>query len=153
MTAVLLFFLMGVALLAADIFASSFVLAIAGAASMLTGAAFTYRTYGAVDAGLAALAALVLLGVTVYLELVILPRTRFGRGLVVHASSGSDKQPLAPADVVGKAAEALTTLAPSGYILVEGRRYEAFCQSGLAAKGAALRVVGQDHFRLIVSKN
>jgi membrane-bound serine protease (ClpP class) len=53
--------------------------------------------------------------------------------------------------VVGRPAEALTTLAPSGYVAVDGRRYEAFCQSGHAAKGATLRVVGVDNFRLIVS--
>ena len=50
-------------------------------------------------------------------------------------------------------AEALTTLAPGGYVLVEGARYEAFCQSGFAAKGSALRVVGLDNFRLIVTQS
>jgi membrane-bound serine protease (ClpP class) len=54
---------------------------------------------------------------------------------------------------VGKTAEAVTTLAPSGYVVVDGRRYEAFSQSGHAAKGAILRVVGLDNFRLIVTKN
>jgi membrane-bound ClpP family serine protease len=95
-----------------------------------------------------------LLGLTLYLELVVLPRTRFGRGLVVQSTTGSTSQPaFPPAEaVVGKTAEALTTLAPSGYILVDGRRYEAFCQSGHAAKGSPLRVVGSDNFRLIVSK-
>jgi membrane-bound ClpP family serine protease len=61
--------------------------------------------------------------------------------------------PLAnPGEVVGKAAEAVTTLAPSGYVLVEGRRYEAFCRSGHAPKGAALRVIGIDNFRVIVTQ-
>jgi membrane-bound serine protease (ClpP class) len=55
--------------------------------------------------------------------------------------------------VTGREATALTTLAPSGYVLVDGRRYEAFCQSGLAAKGSVLRVVGTDNFRLIVTKS
>jgi membrane-bound ClpP family serine protease len=54
---------------------------------------------------------------------------------------------------VGKAAEAITPLVPSGYVLVEGRRYEAFSQSGHATKGATLRVVGLDNFRLIVTKS
>jgi membrane-bound ClpP family serine protease len=54
--------------------------------------------------------------------------------------------------VVGKPATADTTLAPSGYVLVDGRRYEAFCRSGHVAKGEVLRVIGADNFRLIVSK-
>jgi membrane-bound ClpP family serine protease len=68
----------------------------------------------------------------------------------VHATS----QPtLADKDsVVGKTAEAVTPLVPSGYVVVEGRRYEAFSQSGHAAKGASLRVTGLDNFRLIVTK-
>ncbi len=155
MSTIVILYLVGVALLAADIFASSFVLAVAGAAAMTVGCDVAYRHYGASAAGLAGLAALGLLGLTVYLEIVVLPRTRLGRGLVVHSTTGSVSQPPQPpiSSVLGKAAEALTTLAPSGYVEVEGRRYEAFCQSGHAAKGTKLRVVGLDNFRLIVSQS
>ena len=154
MTTIIILYLVGIALLAADVFASSFILAIAGAFSMAAGCFAAFRIYGGSAAGLAALVAFALLGLTVYLELVVLPRTRLGRGLVVHSTTGTPSPPVAPsADaVVGKPAEALTTLAPSGYVSVEGRRYEAFCQSGLAAKGSTLTVVGLDNFRLVVSK-
>lgn len=152
MTAILLLFLLGVALLAADVFVSSFILAICGGAAMFGGCALAYGRFGALAAGGAAAAALILLGGTIYFELVVLPRTRFGRGLVVQSTSGRASPQLASADVVGKPAEALTTLAPSGYVLVEGRRYEAFSQSGHVQRGTALRVVGLDNFRLIVTK-
>jgi membrane-bound ClpP family serine protease len=55
--------------------------------------------------------------------------------------------------VVGKVGEAATTLAPSGYVLIEGRRYEAFSQSGHMDRGTALKVVAVDNFRLIVTKS
>ena len=153
MSTIFLLFLVGVGLLAADVFVSSFLLAVCGAVAMLAGCVVAYQRFGAFDAGLAGLAAVALLGGTIYVELVLLPKTRFGRGLVVQSTSGAASQPpLASAEVVGKAAQAVTTLAPSGYVTVEGRRYEAFCQSGHAAKGTALRVVGLDNFRLIVSK-
>ena len=137
MTAILLLFVLGVALLAADVFVSSFVLAICGGAAMLGGCALAYRHFGMVAAACAAAAALLLLGGTIYFELVVLPRTRFGRGLVVESTSGAGEPPLVAdgPDVVGKAAEALTTLAPSGYVLVEGKRYEAFSQSGHVQRG------------------
>jgi len=152
-TEILLLFLAGIALLAADVFVTSFILAAVGGVAMLGGCALAYRGYGALGATLAAAAAVALLGGTVYFELFILPKTRLGRGLVVHSTQTATSQPpVASADaVIGRAAEALTTLAPSGYVMVDGRRYEAFCQSGHAAKGAVLRVTGADNFRLIVS--
>jgi membrane-bound serine protease (ClpP class) len=152
-TAVILLFAVGIVLLAADVFVASFLLAALGGAVMLVGCVVAYQALGAGAAGLATLAAVGLLGATVYLELIVLPRTRFGRDLVVQAKVDATSQPpVAPAEsVVGRPAEALTTLAPSGYVAVDGRRYEAFCQSGHAAKGATLRVVGVDNFRLIVS--
>lgn len=154
MSAVLILFVAGIALLAADVFATSFVLAIGGAVAMGAGCLAAYRHFGAAAAGFAGLAAFGLLGLTVYVELVLLPRTRLGRGLVVESTTGSTSQPPPPPAeaVVGKAAEAVTTLAPSGYVTVEGRRYEAYCRSGHAPRGAELRVVGLDNFRLIVSK-
>jgi membrane-bound serine protease (ClpP class) len=54
--------------------------------------------------------------------------------------------------VVGREAVAVTTLAPSGYVELDGRRYEAFCQSGMATAGARLRVVDVDTFRLVVNQ-
>jgi membrane-bound ClpP family serine protease len=154
MTAILLLFLVGVALLAADVFVSSFLLAILGGCVMLAGCGVAYHNFGFIGAVVGGLSAAALLGGTVYAELFLLPKTRFGRGLVVHATSGpGGPPPLAAADVVGAAAVALTTLAPSGYVLVGERRYEAFCRSGLAAKGAELTVVGLDNFRVIVAKN
>jgi membrane-bound ClpP family serine protease len=76
-----------------------------------------------------------------------------GKGLVVESTSGSSSQPpVAPEAVIGKPATAVTILAPSGYVLVEGRRFEAFCRSGHADRGDALSVIGVDNFRLIVTK-
>jgi membrane-bound ClpP family serine protease len=128
MSGILILFVVGVALLALDVFASSFLLALGGAGVMAVAAGVAYRDFGPAAAGAAALAALVLLALTIYLEIVVLPRTRFGRGLVVHSTTGTAQAPLAvAADVVGREAAALTTLAPSGYVLVDGKRYEAFC--------------------------
>lgn len=154
MNAILLLFLVGVVLLAGEIFTPGLVLGVLGALAMIAGCGLAFSQFGQAIGSLATFAAVVLLGLTLYLEMVWLPKTRFGKKLVVHSTVSSTSQPM-PAEaeaVVGKAAEAVTTLAPSGYVNVEGRRYEAFCQSGHAAKGAALRVIGLDNFRLIVTK-
>jgi len=94
----------------------------------------------------------VLLIGTVYFELVVLPKTKFGKGLVVESTSGINAAPQATEAIIGKLGETLTTLAPSGYIQIDGQRYDAFSQSGHVVKGSQVRVVGVDNFRLIVTQ-
>jgi membrane-bound ClpP family serine protease len=155
MTLLLLLFIVGIVLLAADVFVSSFVMAVIGGVALLAGCVVAYQDFGVLASGLAGIVSVALVGAVIYLELVFLPRTRLGRGLVVEGTSGSSSQPaVAPgAAIVGKPATADTTLAPSGYVLVDGQRYEAFCRNGHAARGETLRVIGMDNFRLIVSKS
>ncbi len=155
MNAILILFLLGVVLLAGEVFVPGAVLGILGAISMFAGCVISFLQLGTGYGMLATVVALALLGLTLYVELVWLPKTRFGRKLIVHATVDATSQPpLADkAAVVGKAAEAMTALVPSGFVLVEGRRYEAFSQSGHVPKGAILRVSGLDNFRLIVTKS
>jgi membrane-bound ClpP family serine protease len=126
-----------------------------GGIALLGGSILTFSQFGVMPGVLATIAALFLVGAMLYVELVWLPRTRMGRGMVVEATI--DSQASAPAaaahEVVGQPAVALTTLAPSGFVSVAGKRYEAFSRSGHAPRGAALTVVGIDNFRLIVSES
>ena len=98
------------------------------------------------------LSTLILLGLTLYGELIWLPQTKFGKKLIVQSTIAATSQPpLATQDnVIGKTAEAVTPLVPTGYVLVEGQRYEAFSPAGHVDKGELLRVSGLDNFRLIV---
>ncbi len=154
MNAIFLLFLFGVLLLAGEVFMPGAVLGILGALCMAAGCVISFLQFGAGFGILATIIALGLLALTLYVELVWLPKTKFGKTLIVHSTVEATSQPaLAEKEnVVGKTAEAVTPLVPSGYVLVEGRRYEAYSQSGHAAKGALLRVTGLDNFRLIVTK-
>lgn len=152
MNAIIILFLTGALLLAAEVFLPGAIAGIMGALALLTGSILSFREFGFGGGLVASAAAVTLVALMLYIELVVLPKTSFGRKLVVQATVDATSQP-PPAHleaVMDKPAEALTTLAPSGYVLIDGRRYEAFCRSGHAAKGAALRVVGMDNFRLIV---
>jgi membrane-bound serine protease (ClpP class) len=154
MNAIIILFVTGALLLAAEVFLPGAVAGILGTIALLAGSLLSFHEFG-IGGGMAASAgALVLLGLMLYFELVVLPKTAFGRKLVVQATVDATSQPPPArlAAVLDKPAEALTTLAPSGYVLVEGRRYEAFCRSGHAEKGAPLRVIGMDNFRLIVTQ-
>jgi membrane-bound serine protease (ClpP class) len=153
MNAVLLLFAVGVMLLAGEVFVPGAVLGIIGGLAMAVGCGVAFFQWGALGGAIATVTALGFLGITLYLELVWLPQSRLGRGMVVESTLDATSQPpLATADIVGKMAEAETPLVPTGYVRVEGRRYEAFCPAGHVAKGAMLLVASQDNFRLIVTK-
>ena len=154
MTAIILLFMVGAMLLAAEIFLPGAVAGIIGGLALLAGSLLSFREFGFNGGMLASFGALLLVGLMLYLELVLLPKTSVGKRLIVQSTvSATSQPPPATAELVGRAAVALTTLAPSGYVEVEGRRYEAFCRSGLVQKGTELRVVGLDNFRIIVTRN
>lgn len=154
MNMVLLLFLFGILLLAGEVFVPGAILGIIGAICMLVGCVFSFMTFGTVGGLVATGIAVLLLLLTVYIELVWLPKTAFGQRLVVKSRVDATSQPPVAelSAVLDQPAEAMTPLVPSGYVRVGGRRYEAFSQSGHVAKGESLRVVGIDNFRLIVSR-
>ena len=155
MNAIVLLFVTGALLLAAEIFLPGAIAGVIGTLALLAGSILSFREFG-FNGGLAASgAAVALVFLMLYLELGVLPKTAFGRKMIVQAKVDATSQPpIARLEtVLDKPAEALTTLSPSGYVLVDGRRYEAFCRDGQAPKGAMLRVVGVDNFRLIVTQS
>jgi membrane-bound serine protease (ClpP class) len=154
MTAIVLLFLLGTVLLVFEVFMPSSILGILGGLAMLGGCIAAFMNFGVGGGSLAILVGLAILGLALYAEFGLLPKTRLGKRFFLHDSIGATSQPvLAEADaVVGKLCEAVTTLAPTGYVLLDGRRYEAFSQSGHVAKGTTLKVVAVDNFRLTVTK-
>jgi membrane-bound serine protease (ClpP class) len=155
MNAIIILFLIGALLLAAEVFLPGIIAGVLGGLALLVGSILSFGEFGLWGGVIASVAAIGLVVLVLYLELVVLPKTAFGRKMVVQATVSATSQPplASPESVVDQPAEALTTLAPSGYVLVGGRRYEAFCRSGHAAKGATLKVVGLDNFRLIVTQS
>jgi len=153
MTTVVLLLSLGIVLLVLEVVVPGGVLGVIGGLSMLAGCAVAFNTFGLTGGGLATLIALLALGAALYVEFALLPRTRVGRRLFLHKSiDGKSQPPPADAAVVGRMAEVATTLAPTGYVLLDGHRYEARSQSGLIDKGATVRIVGVDSFHLIVSQ-
>ena len=155
MTAIVMLFVIGALLLAAEVFLPGAVAGILGGCALLAGSVLAFVNFGAGVGMTATLAALLMLALMLYAELIWLPRTRLGRKLVIEATIDGQSQPplAASAEVVGQPATALTPLVPSGFVTVAGKRYEAWCRSGHAARGAMLTVVGIDNFRLIVSES
>ncbi|MBK8478270.1 MAG: serine protease [Opitutaceae bacterium] len=154
MTLVILLFVFGVILLALEIVVPGAILGTIGGLMMLGGVVVAFMQLGSTGGVIATLVALILLAATIYLELVWLPHSRMAKQFSMDTTIDSTSQPplALEADVVGREAVALSVLAPTGFVRVDGRRYEAFCQSGYASSGATLKVVGLDTFRLIVTQ-
>lgn len=154
MSLIIILFAIGILLLVAEVLVPGGIIGTIGGILLFVGCVLAFVDYG-VGGGILAVVSAMLLGLTAfYLEFRVLPRTRLGKRAFltaemrgVSAAFGSEAQQL-----VGKPASAITMLSPSGYVLVEGRRYEAFCQSGQAPGGAVLEVIGADNFRLIVTQ-
>jgi membrane-bound serine protease (ClpP class) len=154
MNAVVLLFLLGLLLLAFEVFTPGGVLGVMGGIAMAAGCVVAFYQFGTLTGVIAMVCAVAALGAMLWVELVLLPKTRFGRKLFLNQAVDAKSQPaVAEENVIGKSAEAVTTLAPSGYVMLDGRRYEAWSQSGYLPKGAVVRVIGLDNFRLIVTKS
>lgn len=153
MTLIALLFTIGILLILTEVIVPGGILGAIGGLLMILGTLVAFRELGSTG-GLVALAvAIVACGLALYFEFRILPKTRIGRRAfltkeitAVSQAIGNEAQ-----NLIGKPAEALTMLSPSGYVRVDGRRYEAFSRSGQIPAGAVLEITGADNFRLIVS--
>ncbi|PTX96618.1 NfeD family protein [Opitutus sp. ER46] len=154
MNAVVLLFLVGIILLVFEVFTPGGILGILGGIAMVAGCVIAFQQFGATTGAVATGIAVLVLGIMLWAELVLLPKTRLGRKLFQDEAISARSQPeVANAvAIVGQQGEAATALAPSGYVVIAGRRYEAWSQTGFLPKGAAVRVIGLDNFRLIVTK-
>ena len=154
MTVIILLFSLGIVLLAVEVIIPGGILGAIGGLMMFGGCVLSFMEYGTGGGMLAVIVALALAVLAFYIEFRVLPKTAVGKRAFltqevtgVSAAFGEDAR-----ELIGKSAEALTMLSPSGYIRIDGKRYEAFCQSGQVPAGTPLEVIGADNFRLIVSQ-
>lgn len=153
MSLIILLFIIGILCIVAEVIVPGGILGGVGALFMFGGCVLAFTRYD-VGGGLIAVgAALLITIIALTLEFKLLPKTKLGRRafLEKEISGSSSIYGVETRELVGKAAEALTLLSPSGYVRIDGKRYEAFSQSGQIDAGSELRVVGSDNFRLIVA--
>lgn len=154
MTAIILLFAAGIILLAFEVVMPGAILGIAGGIAMLAGVIIAFADYGFSGGVLACAAALLLTAIALYIEFSLLPNSRLAKSLSMTATvSGTSQPALAERkNVIGRQAVAITALAPSGYVELDGQRYEAFARHGHTQAGERLDIIDVDNFRLIVSK-
>ena len=153
MSLIILLFTIGLLLLAAEVIIPGGILGIAGGLLLFTGCILSFVQLGT-SAGMIAIGITVLAAILVfYIQFKILPKTRYGKRFFLEkAVSGTSTAIGEEArDLIGKTAESVTVLSPSGYVTIGGKRYEAFSRSGHISVGTTLKVVDANRFQIIVS--
>jgi len=153
MTLIVLAFALGIVLLAVEVIVPGGILGTIGGLMMFGGCVMSFIEYGTIGGSIAVATALALTGLALFIEFRVLPKTAIGRRafLTSEVTGVSSAFGAEASALIGKPALAMTMLSPSGYIKIDGKRYEAFSQSGQVPAGSALEVIGADNFRLIVS--
>ena len=108
-------FLVGLVLLGFEVLLPGAVLGIAAGIALLAGVVVSFVEHGAQGGWLATAIAIGAVLALLYFEFRVLPRTRFGRRMLLEKSiDGASQPPVAEraSDVVGREALALTALAP-----------------------------------------
>lgn len=153
MTLIILLFAIGILLLAAEIIIPGGVLGILGAALLFTGSVVSFIQLGTTEGLIAIALALLVTATVLYIQLKLLPKTPLGKRFFLQrqitataTAAGKETQ-----DLIGKTATSVTLLSPSGYVTIEGKRYEALSQSGQIPPGTPLIVKAANSFQIIVA--
>ncbi|WP_309387546.1 NfeD family protein [Cerasicoccus frondis] len=159
MTLIIGLILVALVLISFEIVVPGGILGLLGAVAVIGAVSVAYNEYGLYVALATFMGALLLIGVVVMFELRMLPKTKYGKKLFLYSSSGARLRYGAKSDdgpeeesLIGQQGEALTTMAPSGKIVIGGKFYEGYSQSGYLNKGTLIEVVGRDTFRVVVKK-
>lgn len=152
MTLIILLFSIGLFLLAAEVLVPGGILGGAGGLMLLAGSVLSFFEFGKNGGLIALLISGVTAAAVFYVELRILPKTRVGKRFFLNREITSTATALQDdaRDLIGKTALSTTVLSPSGYVTIDGKRYEAVSQSGQIAPGNELEVVDANHFQLTV---
>lgn len=152
MTLIILLFTIGLILLAAEVLVPGGILGIAGGVALFAGCVVSFIRLGASGGLIAVVIAMLAAFVVFYIQFRVLPKTRIGKRFFLKREITATSTALQDSarDLIGKAALSATVLSPSGYVTIDGKRYEAVSQSGQISPGTELEVIDANHFQLTV---
>lgn len=153
LTIIIGLFVLGLGFISLELIVPGGILGLVGLLAILTSWALAFGEFGVSGGVLAVLIGLLAMGLSLFVELKLLPHTAAGRRLFLKSSiAGTSQRATAESSVIGKEGKAVTPLAPTGVVEVEGREYEGFSMDGMLESGTRLKVVDYDNFRVRVRK-
>ncbi len=143
--------LVGLVLMALEVYIPGFILGSIGVVLMLVAAGISWNQYGLGRTLFVVGIELVGSLATVIASLKVFPETRVGRKMILAASQANQRASLPrPQDLVGREGVAHTVLRPSGTALVDGNRLDVIAESGMIESGRPVKVVAIRGTRIVV---
>jgi len=154
MTTIIALILVALVLFFFEIFVPGGILGTIGSVCLIASTILTYNAYGVVPAVIQFCVSLLFVLFFFFFSFHLLPKTRFGKILILSSTQEGYKSNIEQAEdsIIGKEGETVTTMAPSGTIVIDGQRYEAISQNGLLRIGEKVVVISKDAFKLTVRK-
>lgn len=144
-------FIFGLALIFLEVLFMEGLLGLLGGLAFVAAWTLVFLGYGAHWGLLSIVAGVFAVILMVTIEFKVASRTRWGQRFFHRSAIDSTSQAVpGTSELVGKEGETLTTLSPTGVIVVENRRYEAFSISGRLDRGTRVQVTDFDNFRVKV---
>lgn len=145
--------ILGFALVMLEIVIPGGIVGIFGGISFMVAVGFAYRSYGMEGAIIVFGIGLVGTVACLWFEFKVLPNTAAGKVFFLQNRIEGKSQPDVIDDgMVGKQGVTATALSPTGYIIVDGKKLEAFSRSGFLDKGESIRIDSYDQFKVTVTK-
>lgn len=153
MTLILGLILAALVLIFFEVFLPGGILGLLALACIVGATWMGFAEYGAVGGALTFLGSLVAVGILVFIEFKLMANSKWGKGFLLSSSvSGHSNVAQGEDSIIGKEAEAITRLNPSGKIAIDGQSYEAYSQDGYIDSGETVVVTKRDNFKLIIKK-
>ncbi len=155
MTLIILLCGLALVLVFFEVLLPSGVLGVIAAIAWLAASYLAFVDYGLFGAMLVFGGSLVLGVFLIFLEFKLLGKTNYGGNFFLKAHVGEGNGVAKRADSktrLGKQAETLTRLNPSGIIRLDGERFEARSVDGFIESGQPVEILSEDTFRLTVKK-
>lgn len=149
---IVVLFVVGFALVAAEVFLPGAILGILGFLCLAGSVALVFAHYGTATGAVAAflVGGLTLVGFVVWLW--VFPRTFIGRRIVLDRAQPQDQSAREHRELIGAVGVALTPLRPAGAARIDGRRVDVTSSGEFLEEGAEVTVVAADGMRVVVRR-
>ena len=151
-TYVLALIIAALALFFLEIFVPGGILGALGALALIVAAILAYQDWGMLGS-IGILLGGAVVGVALFfLEIRLLARSPIGKQFQHRQTQKAQTKPVGREDLTGKQGTVLTTMAPSGKVMIDNKTFEAASEGGLIKQGALVVVVRSEHLKLIVKE-